>query len=730
MSGVLDAFTEVGEVRVTLLGGFRVERGGGAREAPDWPRRSAKTLTKLLAVHPGHALHREQIIDVLWPDVDIDSALNSFGKALHAARRALEPGLERRRDSAYLRLTDSMLVLNTDRMVIDVDVFEQLADDAVRSREVGAYHAALAAYSGELLPEDRYEPWCEERRGALAELHVRLLVGIAEVYERRGACNEAADRLRQVLKQDPTREAVHRQLMRLYARMGTPDQAVRQFHVCEQVLRRELDLAPQAETVSLYDAIRTSQLLSAGLAGTRDRAEAGGSLAVRGAHGGAFIGREQVLRAMCEQLTRRDEGRVGMIVISGEAGVGKTRLLEELALRAGEHDAVTLRGGRGAHANRFACGPFAVALEDYAAHLPEPDRDELALRYPALARFVPSLRSGFLARDSGTDLRDYNFDLIPSIAQFLTDLARTRPVLLVLGDLHGIDDVGLDLIRYLAHLAVNMPLLMAGALRDPDVEPDPGLRQMIEAMTRERLWTRIELRCLSRRATDQLVRALLPGVAVSEGILAEIYEQSRGNPLFVRELAGAMRGDPSAPTVGPHAAASLTARTRALAELRLALMDKPLHQVLGLAATAGAKEISLSQLRAGAAALEPPLTPAALLDALDRALRMRLLEEREGGYAFRHPVLRTALYDSLPRHRRDEFRAALAELGCAPPAAPDAAGNAAGSPVEQDGGTLAQAGMARLGGAGGWPAGSSTSTSARKSPGWLTGRRRLLRASP
>lgn len=724
MGVVLDVLAEVGEVRVTLLGGFRVERGGDAREAPDWPRRSAKTLTKLLAVHPGHSLHREQIIDVLWPDVDIDSALNSFGKALHAARRALEPGLERRQDSAYLRLTDSMLVLNTDRMVIDVDVFEQLADDAVRSREVGAYHAALAAYSGELLPEDRYEPWCTERRGALAELHVRLLVGVAEVYERRGACNEAADRLRQVLRQDPTREAVHRQLMRLYARMGTPDQAVRQFHVCEQVLRHELDLAPQAETVSLYNAIRTSQLSSAGLAGTRDRAEAGGSLAVRGAHGGAFIGREQVLRAMCEQLTRRDEGRVGMIVISGEAGVGKTRLLEELALRAGEHGAVTLRGGRGAHANRFACGPFAIALEDYAAHLPEPDRDELALRYPALARFVPSLRSGLLARDSMTDLRDYDFDLIPSITQFLTDLARTRPVLLVLGDLHGIDDVGLDLIRYLAHLAVNMPLLMAGALRDPDMEPDPGLRQMIEAMTRERLWTRIELRCLSRRATDQLVRALLPGVAVSEGILAEIYEQSRGNPLFVRELADAMRGDPPAPAVGPQAAASLTARARAraLAELRLALMDKPLHQVLGLAATAGAKEISLSQLRAGAAALEPPLTPAALLDALDRALRMRLLEEREGGYAFRHPVLRTALYDSLPRHRRDEFRAALAD--------PGVVGNAAGSPVEQAGGTLAQAGMARLGGAGGWPAESSTSTSARKRQGWLAGRTRLLRASP
>jgi hypothetical protein len=82
--------------------------------------------------------------------------------------------------------------------------------------------------------------------------------------------------------------------------------------------------------------------------------------------------------------------------------------------------------------------------------------------------------------------------------------------------------------------------------------------------------------------------------------------------------------------------------------------------VLGLAAAVGAAEISLSQLQAGAAALEPPVAVPVLFDALERALRMRMLEERDEGYAFRHPVVRTALYDCLPRHRRDEFRAALA----------------------------------------------------------------------
>ena len=658
------------QLQVQLLGGFRVERADLRQAVSEWPRRSAKTLTKLLATHPGHVLHREQIIDVLWPNVDPESALNSFGKALHAARRVLEPSLPRRHDSAYLQLADSMLVLNAERVVVDVDVFEQLFEEATRTGEIDAYHSALIAYSGELLPEDRYETWCAERRNVLTEMRLRLLVGLAEVYERHGACNEAADRLREVLRQDLTREAVHRQLMRLYARMGTPDQAVRQFHVCEEALRRELDLAPQPETVSLYGAIRANQLSPlSDLNRVRERVEARGSLPARLPGGHVFVGRERVLETMSEHLMRRDETRVGMIVISGEAGVGKTRLLEEFARRASEDGAVTLRGGKGAHANQFACGPFAVALEDYVAQLPAAARREVARHYPALARFVPSLRAGIPAQEPAPELRDYHLDIIPSMVQFLISLARTTPVLLVLGDLHEIDEVGLDLIRYLAHLAANMPLLMVGALRDPDIEAAAQSRQMIEAMTRERLWLRIDLRCLSPHASAQLVRVMLPDDSVSEGILAEIYEQSRGNPLFIRELIEGMSGDNSEP--GRRArepgwpGAPLLARTRALTALRLALMDKELHRVLGLAAAASTTEVSLSQLRVGAAALEPPLAVPVLFDVLDRALRMRLLEERDGGYAFRHPVVRAALYDSLPRHRRDEFRAALATPRCA-----------------------------------------------------------------
>jgi DNA-binding SARP family transcriptional activator len=655
-------------LRVRLLGGFGVEHADIGRAVSGWQRRSAKTLTKLLAIQPGHALHREQILDLLWSGVDAESALNSFGKALHAARHALEPQLPRRQDSAYLRLADAMLVLNTEHVVVDTDQFEQLAEDAMRRQEVGVYEAALVAYSGELLPEDRYESWCSERRSFLVELRVRLLLGMAEALERCGAYNDAADRLRAVLQQDPAQEAVHRRLMRLYARMGTPDQAVRQFHLCEEALRRELDLAPQPETVSLYDEILTNRVAQQYSRPDRDREQVDlrHSPPAETCTDGPFVGRDRVIQRMSGLLAGRDDARTGMIVIGGEAGVGKSRLLEEFASQAREQGAVVLCGGRGAHANQFACGSFAVALEGYAASRSEAERMELARIYPALARFVPSLGSGSLIPALAPDLRDYHLDLIPSIVRFLTDLARAQPVLLVLGDLHEADAVSLDLIRYLAHLAVRSPLLMVGALRDPDIEPGAGLRPMVEAMTRERLCLRIDLLCLSRRACDQLVQAMLPGTRVSDDILAEIYAQSQGNPLFVRELVRDIGQyiDRARSVGGGQDSASLAARlqtrTRALTAMRLALIDVPLRRVLGLAAAIGTTEISLSRLRAAAASLEPPVAVPVLLDALDRALQMRLLEEREAGYAFRHPVVRSALHDCLPRHRRDEFLAALA----------------------------------------------------------------------
>jgi DNA-binding SARP family transcriptional activator len=618
------------QLRLQLLGGFRAERVGLGWPVSGWQRRSAKTLTKLLATCRGHKLHREQLLEILWPGVELDSALNSFAKALYAARRALEPDLLPRESSAYLVVTDSMVALRAEHVWIDADQFEQLAESALLQEDVGAFEAALATYGGELLPEDRYADWCAQRRDYLADLHLRLLIGLADALAKRGSHDAAAARLREVLELDPTSEDVHRRLMRLYLAAGARDQAVRQFHLCQEVLRRELELVPAPETQTLYDDI------------VADGTPNGNSVRE------AFVGRESMLEHLCEQLTHADAGNGRMVLVSGEAGVGKSRLVAEFADEARSRGACVLRAGSGAHTNRLPYGPFAVALESHVASCSEAERDALAERYPTLVPFVPSLGIG---NQHAGDGRLY---LVPAITRLLNDLARAQSVVLVLGDLDGLHRSSLNLLEYLAPLAAERRWLIVGTYRDEGLARGSELRRMVAAAEWEGLCLRLELDRLRRPDCDRLVRALRPGESVDEAVLEEVYARSLGNPLFAEELVREMpERNLSVPVCVP-------ASVRALVALRMASVKESVRRVVALVAAAGGTEISLAELRAGAAALKPPVADAALFDALDRALEIRVLQERDGSYSFRHPLVRSALYEDLSKHRRDELHAALA----------------------------------------------------------------------
>jgi len=642
-------------LHVSVLGGFRVELQDAAGPVSAWQRRSAKMLTKLLATSAEHALHREQIVELLWPNVEMDSALNSLGKALHAMRHAFEPDLPPRAGSAYVRTSDSMVSLAMENVQIDADRFQRMAEEALRTADVPASEKALAAYGGELLPEDRYADWCTERRGFLAELRIRLLLELAEAHEARGSYNLAADRLREVLREDASREAVHRRVMRLYVHMGMPDQAVRQFQLCEAALRSELDLAPHAETLSLVREILENQVSAHSALPHAQPVERAPSIPREpqvDVGGRPFVGRWHLIDALCATVVADPPSGEGMIVVSGEAGVGKTRFLEELAADARRREVTVLWGGSGAHAAHFACGPFAIALEGHVGSCSEHEREELARRYPALARFVPSLGLGAQPPPLAADPADDHLGLLSEIVRMLTDLGRRQPLLLVLGDLHDVDPFSLDLVRYLAHLATQRPWLLIAAVREERLDVAPELRRMLIAMMRERLCWKLEL-----------LRDAVPDRSGDDELLKHVYSQSRGNPLLVLELVRELTAERACPAAFDDGASPRSANGRpflsSLEVTRLAHVDRTTRRVLELVAAANIAAIALGDLRASACLLEPAMTDSELLDALDRGLDLRLLEERGGGYGFRHPLVGAALYESLSLHRREQLDAAL-----------------------------------------------------------------------
>jgi hypothetical protein len=441
------------------------------------------------------------------------------------------------------------------------------------------------------------------------------------------------------------------------------------------VLRRELDLAPQKETLALYADVLANRVQERSPTPGRD-GHPGESIRLPTAQptlGKRFVGRDRALEQLRAQFARAEKGRGRLILVSGEAGVGKTRLVAEFAGEARGRGAAVLWGGSGAHANRLAHGPFAVAVEGYVASRPSSERNELALRHPALAQFVPSLGMNTPRSPLADRPGDDHLGLLPAMARLLTDLARTRPVCLVVGDLHDAHPSSLDMLQYLTHLAVQRRWLLIGTIREEEVGAGTELHRTIEATVRERLCLHVDLERLDRPDCDRLVRSTLPGGRVCDTLLEQIYAWSLGNPLFANELVREMqeRSELVLSNGSWRTSASVSAhvptRVRALVAMRLAPLNETVRRVLALAAAAGEVEASLTDLRAGAAALQPPISDAALFDALDRALQSRILEERNDAYAFRHPLVRAALYEDLAKHRRDQLHAVLGSSPAEPP---------------------------------------------------------------
>jgi predicted ATPase/DNA-binding SARP family transcriptional activator len=308
-----------GPVVIELLGGFRVVAGGVAVPDGAWRLRKARGLIKLLALAPEHRLHRERVIDALWPDGDPAAASNSLRQALFAARRALDGAGVRGADR--LQLVGDLLSL-TDEVRIDVEQFEQAADVAEREPTIANDERAIERYTGELLPEDRFEAWTAARRQALHERHLGLLVELACRHERAGDHAGALAAIGRVLVAEPFHEPAHRIAMRLYALAGRRQRALAQFHTLRESLRREYADEPEVQTRRLYQEILTRRFGAEPAMPSSDPRPLG-NLPLQLT---TFVGRDRELRDVVG-LARRHR----LLALTGPGGCGKTRLALEAA---------------------------------------------------------------------------------------------------------------------------------------------------------------------------------------------------------------------------------------------------------------------------------------------------------------------------------------------------------------------------------------------------------------
>jgi DNA-binding SARP family transcriptional activator len=207
-------------VTITLLGGFGVAVDGIATPDRGWTRRSAAALVKVLALAPGHYLHREQVMDLLWPDQSPARCAPRLHKAAHFARQGAG-----RSDAIVLR-GDVVWLFPDAVLTVDAIVFEQLTRDALRDSDPVAARAALALYGGELLPGDLYDDWASDRRELLRLRRLDVL--------------RVAGEWRELAELDPTDEEAHVELVRRHLAAGAGAAALYEYEHLERVRDREL----------------------------------------------------------------------------------------------------------------------------------------------------------------------------------------------------------------------------------------------------------------------------------------------------------------------------------------------------------------------------------------------------------------------------------------------------------------------------------------------------------
>jgi DNA-binding NarL/FixJ family response regulator len=357
-----------------------------------------------------------------------------------------------------------------------------------------------------------------------------------------------------------------------------------------------------------------------------------------------LVGRAAELEQLDQALLELDDGRPAAVEILGEPGIGKSRLLGELARRAEQRGHVALAGRASELEQDLPFWVFVDALDEYLQAL-EPGRlelldddvrAELALLFPS----VPTPRT-----ERGVALRDERYRAHRAVRELLEVLAAKKPVVLMLDDLHWADSGSIELIGALLHRPPSAPVLLAVALRPRQV-PE-RLSAALERAYRTGALTRAELVPLTR---DEA--ATLLGGQVAEAVASDLYTESGGNPFYLEELARAVRRGAEAPS---GVVAALTEE--------FALLSPLGRTVLQGAAVAG--DPFEPELAAAAAAI----SEAQALEGLDELLLLDLIRATDvpRRFRFRHPLVRRAVYEAAPGGWRlaahERTAAALAALG-------------------------------------------------------------------
>jgi DNA-binding SARP family transcriptional activator len=655
------------DVRVRLLGELDVRVADG-RAVPPLPARAASLLAYLV-LHAGARHPRQRLAFLLWPDSTESQARTNLRNVLHLLRRAL-PEAER-----FLEVTPATLSWTAGAGCwVDVAAFADAVAAGARAAAAGdeqaraaALRAAVDLYAGDLL-EGCYDEWLAGERERIRDSYLAVLRELTRSLVSAGHHAEAVRAGRQLVREEPLSEEHHRLLIAAHEAAGDRAGAVRAYHECAAVLEQELSVAPSPATREALARVMGAD----GVAG----APVGGSPVASRPPGHGLVGRRPELERLAGRWREAEEGRAHMVLVTGEAGVGKTRLVDELASWCDHRGALVARARSYATEGELGRGLVISWLRSpgVAAHLrraPEADRAELG-------RLVPELAPGGAKVAPGGGEGDQRLRLLEAVARGLS--ASGRPLLLVADDAHWADGPSLQAVHYLVRSRSSgprssgprssgsrssgsrssgppphLPVLIVATARTDELDERHPLAALVAALHQLDRVEEVSLGRLGPSETLELARELA-GPGFGEARAGALHDETEGNPLFVVEaIRAGWDGTAGRPPLTPKLHAVVTARLRRLSE--------PAGHLLGVAATVGrAFTAELVGQAAGMDDLE-------LVRALDELWRRHLIREHDAdAYDFSHGKIRDVAYDGLSpaTRRRNHLRVAEALVALHP----------------------------------------------------------------
>lgn len=617
-------------VSIRLLGEFDVRVGDRSVEDLRSPR--VRTLFAYLVLHPDSMHTRQAVAHSFWPDSTESQARTNLRNVVHHLRR-VHPAID-----GALDATATTLRWRPARPVdVDVDRFVTAADAALGTdpddveRLLDRCRQAADLYAGDLMPEV-HDDWVMPRRLQLQDRYRAVLRSLTTALIDSGRAAEALTVARDLVAADPMSESGHRLRIEAHRAAGDRAGAVRAYNDCVATLDRELGVEPDAVTVSLYASLLDSPLVRGSavpLSTVPHRAE--------------LVGRHEEWRWWTACWNAALDGEPTVVLITGEAGVGKTRLAEEITARAEADGAVV--GVARSYATEGDLGFAVVASWLRSPAIAASRRRLSAPTAGSLARVLPEL--GPAEGIGGADDAERRRRLFDAVVAALT--AADRPVVLLADDAQWSDHASQEFIHYLVRQPLAVPVVVVLTVRREDLDighPLTALRNSLAVLDRVR---ELSLGRLGPGESAEL-GAQLVGEPLDHEAASILFAESEGNPLFIVETIRAGWE----PGTGP---ATMTPRLRAVIDERLRRLSEVATRVVGAAAVVG------RPCSAGLIGAVTDYDDATLAEGLDELWQRGIVCETGSDlYGFTHGKLRDVAYEGLTPAVRRRHHGTVADV--------------------------------------------------------------------